>query len=46
MTEEFYEPKPIVDEDDLILEWDDFKKKYPNVSQEEYELMVKEFQEM
>lgn len=36
----------IVDEDDLVLEWEDFKKKYPDVNKEDYELMVKEFQEV
>lgn len=35
-----------VDEDDLILDWPEFKQKYPNVAKEEYEMMVKEFQEM
>lgn len=36
-----------IDEDDLsLLDWDDFKKKYPDVSHEEYDLMVKQFQEM
>ena len=38
--------KHIIDEDDLILEWDEFKKIYPEVTKEEFELYQKEFQEM
>ena len=38
--------KYFIDEDDLSLEWDEFKKIYPDVTKEEYELYQKEFQEM
>lgn len=38
--------KVSVDEDDLILDWETFHVKHPDVSKEEYELMVKEFQEI
>ena len=35
-----------VDKDDLVLEWEEFHLKYPDVPQECYDLLVKEFQEM
>ena len=35
-----------IDEDDLFLDWEDFKKKYPDITKEEYELVVKQFQEV
>ena len=38
--------KYFIDEDDLNLDWKDFKKIYPDVTKEEYELMVKKFQEV
>lgn len=38
--------KYFIDEDDLSLDWEDFKKKHPDVTKEEYDLMVKQFQEV
>ena len=38
--------KDIIDEDDLIYEWDEVKDKYPNTSKEEFDLKQKQFQEV
>ena len=38
--------KASVDEDDLILDWEMFHVKHPDVTKEEYDLMVKQFQEV
>lgn len=47
IQEETYIPRHFIDEDDLsLLDWEDFKKKYPEVTKEEYDLMVKKFQEV
>lgn len=35
-----------VPEEDYTLDWEDFKKKHPLVSKEDYEMGVKRFQEM
>ena len=38
--------KDIIDEDDLIYEWEEVNDKYPNTTKEEFEQAQKEFQEM
>jgi ribosomal protein S17E len=35
-----------IEEEDIDKTWDEVKEKYPNVSQEEFELQQKQFQEM
>lgn len=38
--------KPRIEEEDIDKEWNEVKGKYTNVSQEEFELQQKQFQEM
>ena len=46
IDEVMFERRDIIDEDDLIYEWEEVKEKYTNTSKEEFELAQKEFQEM
>lgn len=46
IQKETYIPRHFIDEDDLSLDWKDFKRKYPDLTKEEFELKQKEFQEM
>lgn len=35
-----------LDKDDELLEWDEFHKKHPKIAKENYDLLVKDSQEM
>lgn len=50
VVNDFWEAMPrkeeFVAEEDLDMEWEQFHSKYPKIEKHEYELMVKQTQEM